>query len=59
MLWDQSVISQQMHGLMTTQCNAAKLMFHELDTREGVGRFDGGEIASDAGGLLLRGQSDD
>ena len=29
-------------------------MFHELDSREGVGRFDGGEITSDAGGLLLR-----
>ena len=27
---------------MTTQCNATKLMFHELKTREVVGRFDGG-----------------
>ena len=39
---------------MTTQCNATKLMFHELDSREIVGRLDGGEITSDAGGLLLR-----
>ena len=39
---------------MTTQCNATKLTFHELDSREVVGRFDGGEITSDAGGLLLR-----
>ena len=39
---------------MTTQCNAPKLTFHELDSREVVGRFDGGEITSDAGGILLR-----
>ena len=39
---------------MTTQCNATKLTFHELDSREVVGRFDGGEITSDAGGVLLR-----
>ena len=26
---------------MTTQCNAKKLMFHELDSPEVVGRFDG------------------
>ena len=34
------------YGLMTTQCNATKLMFHELDSREVVGRFDGGETTS-------------
>ena len=39
---------------MATQCNAEKLAFHELDSREVVGRFDGGEITSDAGGILLR-----
>ena len=39
---------------MTTQCNATKLTFQELDSREVVGRFDGGEITSDAGGVLLR-----
>ena len=39
---------------MTTQCNATKLTFHELGSREVVGRFDGGEITSDVGGLLLR-----
>ena len=32
---------------MTTQCNATKLTFHELDSREVVGRFDGGEILRD------------
>ena len=39
---------------MRTQCNATKLMFHKLDSREVVGRFDGGELTSDAGGVLLR-----
>ena len=39
---------------MTTQCNEPKLIFHDLDSREVVGRFDGGEITSDAGGVLLR-----
>ena len=34
---------------MTTQCNETKLIFHDLDSREVVGRFDGGEITSDAG----------
>ena len=33
---------------MTIQCNATKLTF------EVVGRFDGGEITSDADGVLLR-----
>ena len=39
---------------METQCSETKLLFHELDSREVVGRFDGGEITSDAGGILLR-----
>ena len=39
---------------MTTQCSEGKLIFHELDSREVVGRFDGGEIPSDAGAVLLR-----
>ena len=29
-------------------------MFQGLDGREVVGRFDGGEITSDSGGVLLR-----
>ena len=39
---------------MATQCNEAKLIFHDLDSRAVVGRFDGGEITSDAGAVLLR-----
>ena len=40
---------------MTTQCSESKLVFHaELDSRQVEARFDGREIASDAGGILLR-----
>jgi hypothetical protein len=39
---------------MNTECNPAQLEFHALGKREVVGKFDGGRITSDAGGLLLR-----
>jgi len=39
---------------METECNPAQLEFHALGRREVVGRFDGGRITSDGGGLLLR-----
>ena len=39
---------------MTAECTRTKLMFQGLDGRDVVGRFDGGEITSDAGGILLR-----
>ena len=39
---------------MLTQCNQESLQFHPLAGREVQGRFDGGAITSDAGGLLLR-----
>ena len=39
---------------MGTQCSEGKLIFHDLDSREVVARFDGGEITSDAGAVLLR-----
>ena len=39
---------------MTTKCNTEQLAFQGLGRREVVGRFDGGEISSDGGGLLLR-----
>ena len=37
-----------------TECKPRQLEFHGLGNREVVGRFDGGDITSDAGGLLLR-----
>lgn len=39
---------------MLTQCNQESFQFHPLGGREVRGRFDGGAITSDAGGLLLR-----
>jgi hypothetical protein len=39
---------------MKTECNRKLLEFHPLGRRKIVGRFDGGAISSDAGGLLLR-----
>lgn len=39
---------------MTTECIPTQLEFHALGRRDLVGRFDGGQISSDGGGLLLR-----
>jgi hypothetical protein len=39
---------------METECTPTQLEFHALGRREVVGMFDGGNITSDAGGLLLR-----
>ena len=39
---------------METQCTGEPLEFHALGRRLVTGRFDGGRISSDAGGVLLR-----
>jgi hypothetical protein len=39
---------------MMTECTQRSFVFHHLGRREVVARFDGGNITSDAGGLLLR-----
>ena len=39
---------------MTTECTTKQLAFHGLGRRDVVGCFNGGEISSDGGGLLLR-----
>jgi hypothetical protein len=39
---------------VTTECNPTQLEFHALGRRDVIGRFDGGRITSDGGGLLLR-----
>ena len=39
---------------MKTQCTGEQLEFHALGRRRVTGRFDGGRISSDAGGVLLR-----
>ena len=38
---------------MQTQCIQEQMVFQQLGRREVIGRFDGGQISSDAGGLLL------
>ena len=39
---------------MVTQCTPAQLEFHAFGRREVAGRFDGGRLTSDGGGVLLR-----
>jgi hypothetical protein len=39
---------------METQCTAEQMEFHVLGRRDVIGRFDGGKISSDGGGVLLR-----
>lgn len=39
---------------MTTECNQTTFEFQPLGGRDVVGRFDGGTISSDGGGILLR-----
>ncbi len=39
---------------MNTECKPEQLEFQSLGWREVIGRFDGGRITSDGGGLLLR-----
>ena len=41
-------------GVKQTECNGAQLSFQALGRREVVARFDGGQLSSDGGGLLLR-----
>jgi len=39
---------------MTTECNQSSFEFHYLNRRKVIAKFDGGNISSDAGVLLLR-----
>ena len=39
---------------MTTECSVSKLQFQGLGRRRVEAEFNGGQITSDAGGLLLR-----
>lgn len=39
---------------MNTECTTSQLEFHGLERRAVIGKFDGGEISSDGGGILLR-----
>jgi len=39
---------------MSTECTPTQLEFHPFGKRQVIGRFDGGRLTSDGGGLLLR-----
>jgi len=39
---------------METECTTEQMEFQQLGRRRVIGRFDGGKISSDAGGVLLR-----
>ncbi len=39
---------------MKTECTPEQMEYHGLGRREVIGKFDGGKISSDGGGLLLR-----
>ena len=41
-------------AFLMTQCKPEPFEFHALGSREVVGHFDGGDITSDGGGLMLR-----
>ena len=41
-------------AFLMTECKREQYEFHALGNREVVAQFDGGDITSDAGGLLLR-----
>jgi len=58
-LWHKEFFWQQIvplkgNSLMNTECIPTQLEFHALGKRKVIGKFDGGTITSDAGGLLLR-----
>jgi len=42
-------------AFLMTECKPKPIEFHTLGSREVVAHFDGGDITSDAGGLMLRG----
>ena len=39
---------------LDTQCTGEQLEFHALGRRSMTGRFDGGRISTDGGGVLVR-----
>ena len=48
------VFAENSSSLLHAECNRTPLNFHPLGRREVVANFDGGDITSDGGGLLLR-----
>src|SRR5437764_11075260 len=53
-LYDESEMSKTKAAFLMTECNPKAVEFHALGSREVLAHFDGGDITSDAGGLMLR-----
>jgi hypothetical protein len=53
-LFEESETSKTKAAFLMTECKTKPVEFHALGSREVVAQFDGGDISSDAGGLLLR-----
>ena len=53
-LCEKSEMSKTKAAFLMTECKPKAIEFHTLGSREVVGHFDGGDITSDAGGLMPR-----
>jgi hypothetical protein len=53
-LCESPKMSKPKAAFLMTECNPKSVEFHALGSREVVAHFDGGDITSDAGGLMLR-----
>ena len=51
---DQTLRPYEEEAALETQCSGEQLEFHALGRRSVTGRFDGGRLSSDAGGVVLR-----
>ena len=58
-LWDNALASHDLRAPTTrriemTECTSGEFVFETLNRRQVVARFDGGDISSDGGAILLR-----
>ena len=53
-LCDKSEMTKRKAAFLMTECKPKPIEFHALGSREVVAHFDGGDITSDGGGLILR-----
>src|SRR5204862_6918756 len=47
-------MTKQKAAFLMTECKPKPIEFHALGNRDVMAHFDGGDITSDAGGLMLR-----
>src|SRR5437899_1454575 len=53
-LCEETETAKTKAAFLMTECKPKGIEFHALGSREVVGHFDGGDITSDGGGLMLR-----